>query len=287
MSTNSIVAAVQMTSAAEVEANLDRASELIVRARRRGASLVVLPENFAFIGHEENDKFAIAAPALSVGAAQRTTGAIVGRLQKLAAAEQVELILGGFPETADDSADGRGQVHNTSLHIDAAGQITCIYRKIHLFDAQLGAGGTYQESRTVRAGQELVVAQTASGPVGLSICYDLRFPELYRSLVDRGAKIFSIPAAFTLHTGKDHWHVLLRARAIENLSFVIAAAQFGVHPKQRQTYGHALIVDPWGQIVAECSDQEGFAMAELDFSLQERIRAHLPALNHRKLIDFK
>ena len=158
-----------------------------------------------------------------------------------------------------------------------------MYRKIHLFDVDLADGTTLRESAGVEAGTEVVVTDTAFGKLGLTVCYDVRFPELYRAIVDKGAIAITVPAAFTLTTGKDHWHVLLRARAIESQCYVIAAAQIGKHFGTRVSYGHALICDPWGTIVAECSDGPGYAIAGIDHATIERIRAALPSLRHRKL----
>ncbi|MGV3622048.1 MAG: carbon-nitrogen hydrolase family protein, partial [Archangium sp.] len=157
------------------------------------------------------------------------------------------------------------------------------YRKIHLFDVEVGDGQTYRESAAVAPGTEVVVADAPFGKVGLSVCYDLRFPELYRAQSAQGAVLLTVPAAFTLMTGKDHWEVLLRARAIENLSYVIAPAQQGRHPRDRLTWGHAMVVDPWGLVVARASEGEGFAMAELDLEYLAKVRKGLPSLSHRRL----
>ena len=166
--------------------------------------------------------------------------------------------------------------------INPEGTISAIYRKMHLFDVDVPGGKRFRESDTVEPGADVVVAPTPWGGLGLSICYDLRFPELYRAHAAQGARIIAVPSAFTLETGKDHWHVLLRARAIENQVYVMAPAQFGTHGPTRRSYGHALVVDPWGVIVAECGDQEGFALARLDFAHQDKLRAALPCLTHRR-----
>jgi predicted amidohydrolase len=157
------------------------------------------------------------------------------------------------------------------------------YRKIHLFDVDLGNGGSYSESAATLAGSAPLVVDVAGFKLGLSICYDLRFPELYRALSDQGAEVLLVPAAFTLHTGKDHWHVLLRARAIEAQAFVVAAAQHGAHPGGRNTYGHSLVVDPWGTVIAEASDGEGLVTATLERARLDQVRRSLPSLTHRKL----
>jgi predicted amidohydrolase len=262
-----LAAVVQLTSGPQVADNLARASGLIAEAARRGASLAVLPENFAFMGEHERDKFAIAESL-------DEHGPILSAMREAAQRNRIALVLGGFPEKA--TAD---HVHNTAIHLDAEGETLAIYRKIHLFDVAIPDGATYRESASVASGAEPVV----SGDLGLSVCYDVRFPELYRELVRRGARTLVVPAAFTLHTGRDHWHVLLRARAIENLSYVLAAAQYGRHNAKRVTYGHSMIVDPWGIVLAEVGDHEGVAVAELDFEHQDKLRAELPALTHRRL----
>jgi predicted amidohydrolase len=269
-----VLAAVgQMTSGPDVVANLESARKLAEEAARRGAELLVLPENFAFMGEDERAKFAVAE-------AVPGDGRILGTMRETARRLKIALILGGMPEAV---AGDDGHVFNTSVYLDAAGEIAAVYRKIHLFDVAIPDGATYRESATVRPGKELVVAKTPWGGVGLSICYDLRFPELYRELAGAGAKVLTVPAAFTLHTGRSHWTTLLRARAIENLSWVLAAAQYGRHNAKRVTYGHACIIDPWGQVVAEMGDRVGVAVAEIDFEQQARLRQELPSLEHRRL----
>ncbi len=262
---------VQVTSGSDLERNLDRCRELIAELRTMGARLVVLPENFAFLGEHETAKMAVAEPVPG-------EGRILSFMRSVAREYRVDLVLGGMPEAVSAT-----HVHNTAVYLDGQGEIRGIYRKIHLFDVAIPDGATYRESASVKPGDEAVVVDAEFGKVGLTICYDLRFPELYRRLVGDGARILTVPAAFTLHTGRDHWHPLLRARAIENLSFVLAAAQFGRHNAKRVTYGHACIIDPWGQVLAEVGDREGVAVAELDFGYQDRLRRELPALEHRRL----
>jgi predicted amidohydrolase len=189
------------------------------------------------------------------------------------------VIGGGFPERTADAA----RPHNTLLAVGPDGKDLATYRKIHLFDVQLGSGGSYAESDATSAGAEIATAEVGGFKLGLSICYDLRFPELYRALSDRGAEVLLVPAAFTLHTGKDHWHVLLRARAIEAQAFVVAAGQFGTHPGNRQTYGHSLVVDPWGTVIAEAGDGVGLVTATLERARLDSVRRSLPSLTHRKL----
>jgi deaminated glutathione amidase len=278
-----VVAAVQMTSSDEVGRNLARAAELVQEAAGHGAALVGLPENFAYLGGDQDHRLALAedVPAPETPASANTSGPILTRMRELARKSGVWLILGGFPERG-----ATGRLRNSCVLLNPNGLVTAVYRKIHLFDVDLAAvpgGRRFCESETVEPGSETVVADTPWGGLGLSVCYDLRFPELYRKLVDGDARMIVVPSAFTLETGKDHWHVLLRARAIENQAFVFAPAQFGSHGPTRRSYGHALVIDPWGAVVAECGDHEGFALARLDFEYQDEIRAALPSLGHRRL----
>jgi deaminated glutathione amidase len=187
-------------------------------------------------------------------------------------------VLGGYPEKSADPA----RPFNSSVYIDAHGEILGVYRKIHMFDVSLADGTEYKESQSSSAGNEAVLVRDGALRLGMTICYDVRFPELYRALTHVGANVISVPAAFTLTTGKDHWHTLLRARAIENQVFVVAAAQHGKHPRGRQTYGKALIVDPWGDVLAQAPEGEGMALAVLDFSAQTKVRKSLPCLLHRR-----
>jgi predicted amidohydrolase len=263
---------VQMTSRGDLAANLVRAEALIGEAVRRGAELVVLPENFAWLAEDERRK-------LEIAEAVPGDGPILAAMTRTARRLKVALVLGGMPERSTIE----GRIHNTAVCLDASGGVAGSYRKIHLFDVAIPDGATYRESASVAPGEREVVVDTPWGGLGLSVCYDLRFPELYRALGRKQARMLVVPAAFTQHTGRDHWHVLLRSRAIENLSFVLAAAQYGRHTERRVTYGHSLIVDPWGQILAEVGDHEGVAVAELDFAYQDKLRRELPALDHRRL----
>jgi len=275
-----VIAAVQMTSGEDVEANLERARELVREAATAGALIVGLPENFAYLGSRQDHRLNIAEELPPVGADQhRDLGPILGAMRALALKAGVWLLLGGFPEKSSSA----NRIRNTSVLLNPEGTISAIYRKLHLFDVDVPGGKRFRESETVEPGTDVVVAPTPWGGLGLSICYDLRFPELYRAQVAKGARIVAVPSAFTLETGKDHWHVLLRARAIENQVYVMAPAQIGAHGPTRRSYGHALVVDPWGVIVAECSDEEGFALARLDFAHQDKLRAALPVLTHRRL----
>ncbi len=265
------VGVVQMTSTADVEVNLCTTERCVSMAAEDGASLVLVPECFAYLGPE--------AGQLEIAEALPDGGPILERMKALARRRGVDLVLGGFWEKSDDPS----KVHNACVHLDATGEIRAVYRKIHLFDVDLPDGTRLMESETVAPGADVVVTDAPFGKLGLSVCYDLRFGELYRRLVDEGAIALAIPAAFTLTTGKDHWHVLLRARAIEAQSYVLAAAQFGHHYGRRWSYGHALIVDPWGTVLAEHGDGEGAVVARLDPETVARIRRGLPSLRHRRL----
>jgi predicted amidohydrolase len=278
-----VVAAVQMTSSEDVGGNLERAAELVRQAAANGAALIGLPENFAYLGGDQDHRLALAEvlPTADVGAPAGDLGPILARMRELARASGAWLILGGFPERG-----AAGRIRNSCVLLDPDGRVAAVYRKIHLFDVDLGSvpgGRRFRESDNVEPGDEVVVAETPWGGLGLSVCYDLRFPELYRKLAERGARMIAVPSAFTLETGKDHWHVLLRARAIENQAFVLAPAQFGSHGPTRRSFGHALIADPWGAVIAECGDHEGFALGRIDFGYQDKVRAALPALGHRRL----
>jgi predicted amidohydrolase len=269
-----VVAAAQMTSTADVERNLSIAESLVAQAAARGAALAALPENFAFLRSEGEP----------VPEPQAPDGPWVTRMSAAARRHRIAVLLGSIPERID----GDTHVHNTSILLGADGEPLALYRKIHLFDIDLPGMEHLKESRAVRPGETLVAADLpladgGSARIGLTICYDLRFPELYRALVKAGARVLAVPSAFTERTGKDHWEVLLRARAIENLAFVIAPAQVGTHGKGRASHGHAMVVDPWGAVIAQVADGEGLAVAELDFDRQDRVRRELPALDHSRL----
>jgi len=276
-----VVGAVQMTSTADTAANLERAAKLVRQAAASGAQMVGLPENFAYLGDDRDHRLAIAeslpAPKNQGSAAPGPNGPILGAMQALAREAGVWLLLGGFPEAGPER-----KIRNSAVLLDPTGAVTAVYRKLHLFDVDVPGGKRFRESEAIEAGGEPIVAETPWGGLGLTICYDLRFPELYRLLAARGARIITVPSAFTLETGKDHWHLLLRARAVENQVFVFAPAQFGSHGPTRRSYGHALVVDPWGAVIAECGDHEGVALARLDFAYQDRVRAALPVLSHRR-----
>jgi predicted amidohydrolase len=267
------VAAVQMSSQADVKKNLERAAELVARAADLGAELVGLPENFAFMGESDEQKRAIAEELPG-------EGPIATVLAETARARGVFLLAGGMPEKSGDAL----RPFNTSALFAPNGVLLARYRKIHLFDVDLPDGTKLCESAASASGDDpAVVVEVRGKKLGMTICYDVRFPELYRRIVDAGAHVVTVPAAFTLTTGKDHWTTLLRARAIENQVFVVAPAQHGKHPRGRQTYGKSCIIDPWGDVLAQCGEGEGVAVATLDFAYQEKVRAALPSLKHRRL----
>lgn len=263
-----IAAAVQMTSLPDLEKNLVAAEELIDLAVRQGAELVSLPENFSFMGTEEEKM------------AQAETIATESEkfLKTMAQRYQVTLLGGGFPVPVEG-----GKAYNTALLIDPTGQEISRYQKVHLFDVNLPDGNTYRESSTVQAGQQFpgIYPSADYGSLGLSVCYDVRFPELYRHLSSKGVDVIFVPAAFTAFTGKDHWQVLLQARAIENTCYIIAPAQTGRHYSLRQTHGHAMIIDPWGTILADAGEQPGVAIAEINPARLEQVRRQMPSLQHR------
>lgn len=266
------VAAVQMTSTASVAANLEAAREGLEQAAAAGAQVVVLPENFAFLGLRDADKLQVAE---SPG-----TGPIQDALARYARELGLWIVAGTLPLRVTAEA----RVAAASLVFDAEGQIVARYDKIHLFDVDIpGKAEAYRESANVRPGSDIVVVDTPCGRLGLSVCYDLRFAELYRSLSAQGAEWFAVPAAFTVPTGEAHWEVLLRARAIENLATVVAAGQVGIHDNGRATYGDSLIVNHWGVVQARRRQDPGVVVAEIDRQAQREARATFPVLQHRKL----
>jgi predicted amidohydrolase len=260
-----------MTSTPDLAQNVAKARDLVQEAAHHGAYLVALPEHFAWIGPEGE----------TPPSAQPLDGPLVSEFRDLARNLGVFLLLGSFPEVVHP---GRPP-HNTSVLLGPGGEPLAAYRKIHLFEVNLPGGPVFREANHVLPGAEVVTAFLPKTPftVGLTICYDLRFPELYRALVDKGASLFFVPAAFTRETGRDHWEVLLRARAIENLAYVIAPAQYGVHAPGRSSYGRALIIDPWGTVLAQAPDGEGVIYALLDHRRLTALRQQLPCLHHRRL----
>ena len=265
-----LAAAIQLTSSGDIDVNLAAAEEQIDLAVRRGVDLIGLPENFAFMG--DDARRLELAPAL----AERCREFLVTMAQRY----QVVVLGGGYPVPVGDGQ----HTYNRAELVDRDGQVLASYDKTHLFDVDLPDGDTYRESATVTPGDALppVVEIPGLCKVGLSICYDVRFPELYRHLVGAGAELLMIPAAFTAFTGKDHWQVLLQARAIENTAYLLAPAQTGLHDGRRQTHGHALVIDPWGTVLADAGVQPGAAIAPVDVSHLGRIRDQMPSLRHRR-----
>jgi predicted amidohydrolase len=266
------VAAIQLNSGENLAQNLTDVEQAVARASVAGATLAVLPENFAFFGGELQRR----------GLAERLgdeSAPIQSALRRIARAHSMALVAGGWPEQSRDPE----RPYNTLTVYDASGALVAHYRKMHLFDVDLVSGAAYRESESTTAGDDVAVVNVAGVTLGLSICYDLRFPELYRRLGALGAQVMCVPAAFTAETGRDHWHLLNRARAVETQSWVIAANQWGRHGQNRQTYGHSIIVDPWGTVVADALDRSGFIVADVDLVWLEQVRARLPALRHRRL----
>ena len=263
-----LAAAVQMTSTSDPEANWRAVAPLIERAAGYGAKLVATPENTNFLG----------PPAEKVRKAEPIDGPTCRRFADLAARLGIHLLLGSFNERSDEP----GRCHNTSVLFGPDGVALASYRKIHLFDIDLSASVRYRESEQIKAGDRTVVVATPLGRLGLSVCYDLRFGNLYHRLVREGAEVLCIPAAFTLTTGRDHWEPLIRARAIECQSFVIAPGQWGRHddPGLRESFGHAMIVDPWGHVMAMSPDGPGLALAEIDLDRLSAIRRAIPVADH-------
>ncbi|MBK8013809.1 MAG: carbon-nitrogen hydrolase family protein [Deltaproteobacteria bacterium] len=263
-----LAAVVQLTTTDDVEASLNRACQGVEDAARRGATLVALPENVSFMGSERT-KLTLREPI---------HGPTFQRFSDLARALRIHLIAGTLPEIASDDT----HAFNTSVVFGPDGARLGRYRKIHLFDVELGEGATHHESATVEAGTSATVVDTPLGKLGLSICYDVRFPGLYRALARAGAEILSVPAAFTVPTGRDHWEVLIRARAIENQCFLLAPAQVGANAPNRRTFGRSMIVDPWGTVLATCPDAPGIALAEIDLARLRDLRARLPTAAHER-----
>jgi deaminated glutathione amidase len=259
-------AVVQINSTSDADANLESAERGVRASAADGAELVVLPEKWPLL---------VAGERLA-GRAEPLDGPAVSAARSWADELGVALVAGSFTETR-----GEGLPSNTSVLISAEGELLATYRKIHMFDVDVG-GVSYRESSHESAGSEVVTHDLGPARIGMSVCYDLRFPELYRALVDRGATVFSVPSAFTRATGRDHWEVLLRARAIEDQAFVLAANQVGRADPEFDSWGHSMIVDPWGRVLAGIEDGEGHACADLDFDSQAKVRRDLPALEHRR-----
>ncbi len=270
----SVAAVIQMTSSSEVAANLAAARGLLERARAQGAVLAVLPENFAIMGRKEADKLEVAEPS-----GEGPIQAFLGHCAR----ELGLWIVGGTIPLLDEAEPGR--VAAACLVFDERGRCAARYDKIHLFDVDIpGREERYRESATVVPGAQPIVTTTPLGRLGMAVCYDVRFPELFRVLESQGAEIFSLPSAFTAPTGRAHWELLVRARAVENLCYVLAPAQSGTHDNGRETYGDSLIVDPWGHVIARVAEAgPGLAVAEIDRTLQHELRGRFPALAHRKI----
>ncbi|MBN8870680.1 MAG: carbon-nitrogen hydrolase family protein [Solirubrobacterales bacterium] len=259
-------AVVQINSGSDRARNIETAGNLVRAAADDGAQLVVLPEKWSLLGDGR---------ALAEGA-ESLDGEAITAARNWATDLGIHLLAGSFTETA-----AQGLPTNTSVLISPTGELVAEYRKLHMFDVEAG-GVEYRESEHEQAGEELAVADLDRLRIGLTVCYDLRFPELFRALLDRGANAFTVPSAFTSATGRDHWEVLLRARAIENQAFVLAANQVGTAEPSYDSWGHSMIVDPWGEVLAEVETGEGYAVAGLDLERQAEVRRELPAIEHRR-----
>jgi deaminated glutathione amidase len=268
-----LAAVIQMTSSPDVGRNLATAREWLERARQRGAVLAALPENFAVMGRKETDKVAIAEPA--------GEGPIQAFLARTAQELGIWIVGGTIPLQVGQSAD---KVAAASLVFDDHGRCVARYDKIHLFDVDIPSRDErYRESATIAAGKSTAVIATPIGKLGLAVCYDVRFPELFRALLAQGAEVLSLPSAFTAPTGRAHWELLVRARAVENLCYVLAPAQAGAHENGRETWGDSMIADPWGHVLARVVEAgPGLAIAEIDRTSQAEVRTRFPALAHRR-----
>jgi predicted amidohydrolase len=262
------VACVQLSSGTDKAANLERAESLVARAAATGADVVLLPEKWNAIGSVDT---------LRANAEPLEGGESVEAMSGWARQHGITLIGGSITE----AREGREKLSNTCPVFDPAGELVAVYRKIHMFDVEVG-GHVYRESEAEEPGEETLVCEAEGWRVGLTVCYDLRFPELYRILALEGAELITVPAAFTLYTGKDHWELLLRARAVENQCYVAAANEWGVHEGGKASYGRSTIVDPWGVVLAQAADEDTVITAELDRAHLERIRRTLPSLANRQ-----
>jgi predicted amidohydrolase len=260
-------AAVQLNSTDEYDRNLEVAERLVRGAAARGAELIVLPEKWTVLGPPE------ALRSCAEPLDGRALTAAAGWARELG----IHLVAGSIPELVPD----REKLANTSVMFGPDGERRAVYRKIHMFDVEVG-DVTYRESADEQAGDEIVLGEAGGVMVGLTVCYDLRFPELYRILALRGARLITVPSAFTERTGRDHWEVLIRARAIEDQVFMVAAGQIGFAAPHYRSYGRSMIVDPWGVVTAQAPDTEGFVTADLDFTIQNEMRNSLPSLRHRR-----
>jgi predicted amidohydrolase len=260
------VAVCQLNARDDRTANLASAKDLLTRAAAAGADLAVLPEFTDYLGP-------------GIPEPEKLDGEYATFFASLARELGMWVLAGSFHEVASEP----GRSHNTSPLFDRSGNLVASYRKIHLYDVNIPGRVSYLESATIAPGAETVVAEVEGVRVGLSICYDLRFPELYRRLADSGAQVIVVPAAFMMHTGRDHWEVLLRARAIENQCYVVAAGQIGDHDPGRTCFGRSMVIDPWGTVIAQAPDTVGITVADLDLARLTKIRAELPSLANRRL----
>lgn len=267
-----LVAAIQICSTPIVEDNLANIASKIKEVASKGAKMVALPENAVFLGQDPSDKLKIAEKP-GIGPIQET-------LAKLAHQYGVWIIGGTLPILVEDKT----HVYASTFVWDNKGIIKAQYDKMHLFDVTLSEKESYFESNTIKPGNAIRSFNSPVGKVGLSICYDIRFPELYRQLMQEGAEIFIVSSAFTRTTGQVHWESLLKARAIENSCYVIAPNQTGKHANQQVSFGHSMIIDPWGKILACLDEEEGFIMADIDLEYQKNLRKHFPVLNHRRIV---
>lgn len=265
-------AVIQLNSQPDLDKNLQDIYRQIERTANSGARFIGLPENFAFMGNEKE----------RLKQAENIAERVEARLKAWAKEFNVTIMGGGYPVPA-----GEGKVYNRAIIVEPDREISAQYDKIHLFDVELSSKESYKESDMVKSGKEVVSVKLKDPEItaGLSICYDIRFPELYRKLASMGSDLLCVPAAFTKPTGRAHWEVLLRARAIENSAFVIAPAQTGKHGRKRETYGHSMIIDPWGAILADAGTEPGMAIAEIDTTLMADVRRKLPSLKHRVFTD--
>ena len=260
-------AAVQLNSTDDKERNMETADRLTRDAAADGADLIVLPEKFNVLG--EHDDY--------VAGAEPLDGPTITWACDTARELGVDLVAGSIVE----KREGRDKLNNTSVHVGPDGEVKGVYRKIHMFDVVVG-GIEYRESASEEPGDDIVLSEASEGtPLGLTVCYDLRFPELFRILAIKGARVITLPAAFTKVTGQAHWEILIRARAIENQAFVVAADQIGTHPPDKESFGGSIIVDPWGEVLARAPDEECFIAANLDFARQDEVRDKLPSLANR------
>lgn len=265
------IALIQMISSAKVAENLKHVAQLLIQAKESQAALVVLPENFALMGMHETDKLKIAE---SYG-----QGPIQDKISQLAKDLGLWIVAGTIPIKSSGT-----KIKASSILYDNNGKNVARYDKIHLFDVRVSENEAHEESLTIERGNELVVVDTPVGKVGLTVCYDLRFPELYQQLCAKGAQLLTVPSAFTAITGLAHWEILLRARAVENLCYVLAANQGGHHENGRDTYGHSMIVEPWGKIVSQKAIGTGCIVADVDLQRLQQLRKQFPCIEHHVLI---